>query len=81
MTQSPEFTFLHFDEIFEEFSKHTIRTKTSIRINGAIISSNIYIPDSFVINGFSISSLKGKVLKTCCTEKGISIEGILDSPM
>ncbi len=76
LSPAAEYMLIHFDDLFEEFSKRTIKTKRELQVNGALISANLYIPDSFLINGHSLSDLKGKILKTSLTEKGVSIEGI-----
>jgi hypothetical protein len=67
---------LHFDDIFEIHTPHLIRTKRKIQINGAVLSTDIYIPDSVTINGLSVTDLKGKILKVKMEEDSISIHGV-----
>jgi hypothetical protein len=80
LTSSDAISLVHFEDIFEVFSSHTIRTKKKMQINGAVLSANIFIPDSFYINGYTLRSLKGKILKVSVYDREIiKIEGaILD---
>lgn len=78
LSTDTDIVLLHFNEVFEEFSTHTIRTKKKMQINGAVLSANIFIPDSFFINGYSLRSLKGRLLKASVSDREIvNIKGVI----